>query len=73
MFFGINAGQYAITSSTFGLPPAGYVPDFRLPNSQGRLVGLTELLASGPVVLSFYPGDFEPRRYARRGFPSDSV
>ena len=31
-------------------------PDFTLPNSDGRLVGLTELLARGPLVLSFYRG-----------------
>jgi len=31
-------------------------PDFRLPNVSGRPVGLTELLARGLVVLSFYRG-----------------
>ena len=31
-------------------------PDFTLPNSDGRSVGLTELLARGPLVLSFYRG-----------------
>ena len=31
-------------------------PDFRLPNTVGQPVGLTELLARGPVVLSFYRG-----------------
>jgi AhpC/TSA family len=34
----------------------GAAPDFTLPNSEGRLVGLKELLAQGPVVLSFYRG-----------------
>jgi hypothetical protein len=31
-------------------------PGFTLPNSESRLVGLAELLARGPVVLSFYRG-----------------
>jgi hypothetical protein len=31
-------------------------PDFTLPNAAGRSVGLTELLARGPLVLSFYRG-----------------
>jgi len=31
-------------------------PDFTLPNVSGRAVGLKELLARGPVVLSFYRG-----------------
>jgi hypothetical protein len=31
-------------------------PDFTLPNADGRSVSLKELLARGPVVLSFYRG-----------------
>jgi hypothetical protein len=31
-------------------------PGFTLPNASGRSVSLTELLARGPVVLSFYRG-----------------
>jgi len=31
-------------------------PDFTLPNGTGRPVSLKELLAHGPVVLSFYRG-----------------
>jgi hypothetical protein len=31
-------------------------PDFTLPNAAGRPVGLAELRARGPVVLSFYRG-----------------
>ena len=31
-------------------------PDFTLSNVEGRSVGLTELRARGPVVLSFYRG-----------------
>lgn len=31
-------------------------PDFRLPSAAGREVQLSDLLARGPVVLSFYRG-----------------
>jgi hypothetical protein len=31
-------------------------PDFTLPNASGRPVRLSELLARGPVVLSFFRG-----------------
>ena len=31
-------------------------PDFSLPNAASRSVGLTDLRARGPVVLSFYRG-----------------
>jgi peroxiredoxin Q/BCP len=35
-------------------------PDFELPDSEGRKTTLRELLANGPAVLFFYPGDFTP-------------
>jgi hypothetical protein len=31
-------------------------PDFTLPNTSGELVRLSELLARGPVVVTFYRG-----------------
>jgi hypothetical protein len=31
-------------------------PDFTLPNTSGELVHLAELLARGPVVVTFYRG-----------------
>jgi len=31
-------------------------PDFTLPNTEGRQVRLGELLARGPVILSFFRG-----------------
>ena len=36
------------------------VPDFMLPNAEGRLVQSSELLGGGPVVLSFYRGVWCP-------------
>jgi peroxiredoxin Q/BCP len=35
-------------------------PEFSLPDHEGNLVSLTELLAKGPLILFFYPGDFTP-------------
>jgi thioredoxin-dependent peroxiredoxin len=35
-------------------------PEFSLPDHEGTLVSLAELLAKGPVILFFYPGDFTP-------------
>lgn len=35
-------------------------PDFELPNAVGYPVGLSELLNSGPVILSFYRGQWCP-------------
>ena len=31
-------------------------PEFMLPNANGRDIGLADLVARGPVVLSFYRG-----------------
>lgn len=36
------------------------VPDFELPNAKGESVRFSELLANGPVVLSFYRGGWCP-------------
>lgn len=35
-------------------------PDFELPDEHGIVRALGELLADGPLVLWFYPGDFTP-------------
>ena len=35
-------------------------PDFTLPDEHGRPVTLGSLVASGPVLLVFYPRDFSP-------------
>jgi peroxiredoxin Q/BCP len=35
-------------------------PDFTLPDHTGRDIRLADLLAGGPLVLFFYPGDFTP-------------
>jgi peroxiredoxin len=35
-------------------------PDFSLPNASGKIVNLSELLKQGPVVLTFYRGEWCP-------------
>ena len=35
-------------------------PDFVLPDASGRNVGLSDMLMTGPVVVSFYRGDWCP-------------
>jgi peroxiredoxin Q/BCP len=35
-------------------------PDFTLPDTEGRPVTLSKLLAQGPVILAFYPKAFTP-------------
>ncbi len=36
------------------------IPDFLLPNAEGQLISSTQLLANGPLVLSFYRGVWCP-------------
>lgn len=43
-----------------GLPVGAQAPDFRLPNAFGEPVQLSDLLANGPVVLTFYRGAWCP-------------
>jgi peroxiredoxin Q/BCP len=35
-------------------------PDFTLPDTDGKSVTLSRLLADGPVILAFYPKAFTP-------------
>ena len=35
-------------------------PEFSLPDEDGKIVALAELLAQGPLILFFYPRDFTP-------------
>jgi cytochrome oxidase Cu insertion factor (SCO1/SenC/PrrC family) len=40
------------------VPVGGRAPDFELTNHDGRRVSSTELLAGGPMVLSFFRGSW---------------
>ena len=42
------------------LPVGAKVPEFALPDSSGRLVRSTDLLAVGPVILNFFRGRWCP-------------
>jgi peroxiredoxin len=58
----ITAGVGEITASNAapGLAVGDTAPDFTLANAVGEMVTLSDLLASGPVVLTFYRGDWCP-------------
>jgi peroxiredoxin Q/BCP len=49
-----------VSDGTVLLEPGAAAPDFRAPASDGRAYRLSELLAAGPVVLIFYPGNNTP-------------
>jgi len=42
------------------LKPGERAPEFTLPDETAKDRSLTELLATGPIVLYFYPADFTP-------------
>jgi peroxiredoxin Q/BCP len=42
------------------LAVGAHAPAFELPDHASQLVSLADLLASGPAVVFFYPGDFTP-------------
>jgi hypothetical protein len=45
-------------SGAAGLHNGERAPDFTLPNQVGKTVRLADRLATGPVVLSFYRGEW---------------
>ncbi len=45
-------------SGAAGLQVGERAPDFILPNQVGKTVRLADRLASGPIVLSFYRGEW---------------
>jgi hypothetical protein len=45
-------------SGAAGLSEGERAPDFTLPNQVGKEVRLADRLAAGPVVLSFYRGEW---------------
>jgi hypothetical protein len=46
------------TSGAAGVTIGERAPDFNLPNQVGKTVRLADRLAAGPVVLSFYRGEW---------------
>jgi peroxiredoxin len=47
-------------AAKYALKDGEQAPDFTLPDSRGNVVGLSHLLRQGPVVMSFYPGQWCP-------------
>ena len=52
----LDAGQVAAQASK----PGDTMPGFLLPNAEGRLVDAAELLARGPLVVTFFRGGWCP-------------
>jgi peroxiredoxin len=52
--------QLADSGVAVGLAVGDAAPDFTLPSATGALINLRELLARGPVVLTFYRGEWCP-------------
>ena len=52
--------EVARAGSAPGLAVGERAPDFTLPGADGQPVSLAQRLATGPVVLSFYRGDWCP-------------
>jgi peroxiredoxin len=60
LFGGEIAALVHSGSAASGLQAGAFAPDFTLPNVDGRPITLSTLLAQGPVVLTFYRGDWCP-------------
>ncbi|SFG06569.1 peroxiredoxin-like family protein [Neptunomonas qingdaonensis] len=50
----------AFQQGAYAIGPGEKVPDFVLPNQQGKLTSLVDLLAKGPLVVTFYRGSWCP-------------
>lgn len=50
--------EHIVASGATGLSVGEQAPDFTLPNQVGKTVRLADRLAKGPVVLSFYRGEW---------------
>ncbi len=56
----IRIGVLAMLLGSATLKVGDRAPDFTLPDHTGTPVTLSRLLASGPVILAFYPKAFTP-------------
>ncbi|BDG10810.1 hypothetical protein AMPC_39230 [Anaeromyxobacter paludicola] len=56
----MTAPLLAILLGASPLKAGDKAPDFTLPDTEGRPVTLSKLLAEGPVILAFYVKDFTP-------------
>ncbi len=59
--FNIDADQLAVDyQSTLKLSEGDQAPLFELPNAVGKTIALREILNNGPVVITFYRGNWCP-------------
>jgi thioredoxin-dependent peroxiredoxin len=56
----MKIGVLAMLLGSAALKVGDKAPDFTLPDTDGRPVTLSRLLATGPVILAFYPKAFTP-------------
>lgn len=56
----MRIGVIAMLLGSAALHVGDRAPDFTLPDTDGRPVTLSQLLAGGPVILAFYPKAFTP-------------
>jgi len=55
-----GVGEVTASAVALGLAVGDTAPDFALPDAVGNQVVLSELLAQGPVVVTFYRGEWCP-------------
>ena len=58
--FAVKMGLLAMLLGSATLKVGDPAPDFTLPDTDGTPVTLSRLLASGPVIVAFFPKAFTP-------------
>jgi peroxiredoxin Q/BCP len=54
----VNGAVFALMLGAATIAVGDTAPDFTLPDTDGKPVALSKLLAEGPVILAFYPKAF---------------
>jgi peroxiredoxin Q/BCP len=56
----MKMGLIAMLLGSATLKVGDRAPDFTLPDTEGKTVTLSRLLADGPVIVAFFPKAFTP-------------